>query len=107
MSDPAVRSKHKTAVREHFADPENKAALIERGLRNSAGMWTKSDRQKAGRTRTQKRLGWCPIDLRPLYEKARREFGAKRARRMIEEQMAVDARRAALRLRQSRERIGA
>jgi hypothetical protein len=105
MSDPVVRAKHKAAVREHFADPQNMSALIERGRRNSAGMWTKCDRQKAGRTRSLKRLGWCPIDLRPLYVKARREFGAKRARHMIEEQMAVDARRAALRLRQSRERL--
>ncbi|QHL91253.1 hypothetical protein GVO57_11075 [Sphingomonas changnyeongensis] len=127
-ADPHRAAKVSASLKARFADPEFKARHMERlmavhkdpvvieirresgrryGAANIATTRTPEARAKAGRSIRQTRSGWCPIDLRPLYIKLRNTFGAAEARRMIEDQMRTDARRAAAAIAKSIERLAA
>lgn len=41
-----------------------------------------------------RRIGYCPLDLRGVRNKARKHFGAKQANRMIAAHLAAEKRRA-------------
>jgi hypothetical protein len=87
---PEHRAKLVAGARALFADPVRSEKRRAAARRNAVIAQQKSDRVKGGRTRTAKRLGWCPLEYRRQYCRLRRDYGAAEARRMIEELVARD-----------------
>jgi hypothetical protein len=87
------RAKVSAGVRAMFKDPEKSAARREAARQNIQGAWLKSCRIKGGRTRSEKMLGWCPLEYRDEYGRLRGELGAAEAKRIITDQIKRDAAR--------------
>ncbi len=84
MADPEVRARHAAAMKAAMADPEVRA-------RHAAAM---ADPEVRARI-TQARLSWCPPEFLDLYRVLVKKVGAKDARVMVEEEVAVISRRTA------------
>ena len=123
-ADPEFRAKQRAGISEKWADPTYKAkmraasrALAERlakdpmvrAARSAAGKRTivrlfepevrektlKAVREKSGRTNSENRMAWCPVEYRPLYRyllKTKRIPGDE-ARRSVFEQIRIDRER--------------
>lgn len=111
LSDPEYKARHLAGLKRCWNDPANVEKRREAGRiygpANILATRTPEARAKAGRAISRTKMGWCPLDLRPLYTKLRNSFGAAKARNMIEEQMRVDARRATAAWLKSIERLAA
>ncbi|MBB5709313.1 DUF2256 domain-containing protein [Sphingomonas xinjiangensis] len=87
--DPAWRQRVGEGRKAYFAaNPEAKAALVVRANAQLASFRHLADRAKAGRTKSQMALGWCPPEWLDQYKKWRRDYGATTAREMVEGEIA-------------------
>lgn len=102
-SDPLSRQRHAQAVSDGWkralaAKPELREAMANRGRRArsfQSGVLSSETRQKMSRSAHSRQLDWCPIEYRPLYRElvSRSGNSAAEARRMVEDQIAVDLKR--------------
>jgi len=97
MADPEVRARKSAAMKAAMADPEVRArhaaamADPEVRARHAAAM---ADPEVRARI-TNARLSWCPPEFLDLYRVLVKKVGAKDARQLVEEEVAVNSRRTA------------
>lgn len=109
ISDPvnlaAVKERFAEVVARDNADPERQKWRKEHGKRQYREYLSRPDviaktlspevRAKAGRSRTETTLGWCPPEYRPVYQDLinKKLMKAAEAREAIEEMIRAEARR--------------
>ena len=98
--DPRTQWREKAAARR--ADPRiNARDNARRRLRwekakDAVNARKREVRARLSKGRTWARLSDIPLDLRPIYLKAREQFGAAHARKIIADHLAAEKRRARL-----------
>jgi hypothetical protein len=95
MERPEVAVRQQANLRAKFEeDADFRARHAASARLNSAKAALHKNQKNAGATRSRKAVGWIPDDFRPRYKRMREQFGAAKAKDMIREAMAAQARRA-------------
>jgi hypothetical protein len=93
MKRPDVIEKHKAQAVSRFDDPNYRERNAQICRANAPIAASKADHAKGGATRSRLAIGWIPQELMHTYVRARELHGAREAKRMIREHLAVVARR--------------
>lgn len=87
MKKPGIAEKHRVNTRACFNDPDFRARHAAAAAKNAVKALRFVDHAKGGRTRTEKAMGFIPLDMRKRYKRLRERMGADAAKQHIREEI--------------------